>query len=170
MTRRLLDVFGLSMISDLPGDSFGGMVDVLNHPQSSSQEPPHGPYYANQSPFGNHFTALVVQLSSSLAHGADSLITFFTKNLPPQKMATFERALRPLLQEVGRRIMAWVLNHMEPERPEEMPTRLWLKGQAQSSSRFPCHLCGVKPTVSRGLTHGAPGPPDGEPREACDSL
>ncbi len=45
------------MISDLPGDSFGGMVDVLNHPQSSSQEPPHGPYYADQSPVGNHFTA-----------------------------------------------------------------------------------------------------------------
>ena len=75
---------------------------------------------------------LVVQLSSSLAHGARRIDHFLHQEPTPQKMATFERELRTLLQEVGRRIMAWVLNHMEPERPEEMPTRLWLQGREHS--------------------------------------
>src|SRR5437867_11087533 len=78
---------------------------------------------------------LVVQLSSSLAHGARLIDHFLHPEPPPQKMATFERALRTLLQEVGRRIMAWVLNHMEPERPEELPTRLWVQGQASRRRR-----------------------------------
>ena len=73
---------------------------------------------------------LVVQLSGSLAHGARLIDQFLHEEPRPQKMATFERELSALLREVGRRIMAWVINHMEPECPEEMPSRLWLKGQA----------------------------------------
>ena len=78
---------------------------------------------------------LVVQLSSSLAHGARRIDHLLHQEPTPQKTATFERELRTLLQEVGRRMMAWVLNHMEPERPEEMPARLWLKGQASRRRR-----------------------------------
>jgi hypothetical protein len=78
---------------------------------------------------------LVVQLSSSLAHGARLIDHFLHQEPTPQKTATFARELRTLLQEVGRRIMAWVLNHMEPERPEEMPARLWLKEQAYRRRR-----------------------------------
>jgi hypothetical protein len=78
---------------------------------------------------------LVVQLSSALAHGARLIDHFLHQEPTPQKMATFERELRTLLQEVGRRIMAWVLNHMEPEGPEEMPARLWWKGQAYRRRR-----------------------------------
>jgi len=44
-------------------------------------------------------------------------------------MATFEQALSTLLREVGRRIMAWVLSHIEPQRPEEMPSRLEFQGR-----------------------------------------
>jgi hypothetical protein len=39
-------------------------------------------------------------------------------------MATFARKLHALLREVGRRMMAWVLHHMEPECPEEA-RRAW---------------------------------------------
>ena len=56
---------------------------------------------------------LVVQLSSSLAHGARLIAHFLHQESTPQKMATFERALRTLLQEVGRRIMAWVALHQK---------------------------------------------------------
>jgi hypothetical protein len=31
--------------------------------------------------------------------------------------------------------MTWVLNHMEPERPEDMPSRLWFEGQASRRRR-----------------------------------
>jgi hypothetical protein len=47
----------------------------------------------------------------------------------PQKMATFEWALSALLREVGRRIMAWVLNHVEPENTDEAPSRLPWEGR-----------------------------------------
>jgi hypothetical protein len=78
---------------------------------------------------------LVVQLSRSLAHGARRIDHLLHQEPTPQKLATFERELRTLLQEVGRRMMAWVLNHIEPERPEEMPARLWLKGQTSRRRR-----------------------------------
>ena len=50
-------------------------------------------------------------------------------------MAAFEQALRTLLQEVGRRIMAWVINHLEPTCPEEMPARLWWTGRVYRRRR-----------------------------------
>jgi len=67
---------------------------------------------------------LVGQLSGSLAHGARLIDQCLHQDPTPQKMATFEQELSTLLREVGRRIMAWVLNHIEPQRPEEMPSRL----------------------------------------------
>jgi hypothetical protein len=78
---------------------------------------------------------LVVQLSGSLAQGAKLIDQFLHQEPTPQTTATFEQALRTLLQEVGRRIMAWVINHMEPACPEEMPSRLWWKGQVYRRRR-----------------------------------
>ena len=78
---------------------------------------------------------LVVQLSGSLAHGAKLIAQFLDHEPTPQQMVTFERELRVLLREVGRRIVAWVLNHVEPECPEEAPARLWWKGQAYRRRR-----------------------------------
>ena len=54
---------------------------------------------------------LVVQLSGPLAQGVRLLDQFLHDELTPRAMAEFERKLRALLREVGRRIMAWVLNH-----------------------------------------------------------
>ena len=78
---------------------------------------------------------LVVQLSGSLAHGAQLVAQFLDQEPTPQTMATFERELRALLQEVGRRIVAWVFNHLEPECPEDAAPRLWWKGQAYRRRR-----------------------------------
>jgi hypothetical protein len=76
-----------------------------------------------------------VQLSGSLAHGAKLVAQFLDQEPTPQTMATFEWELRALLQEVGRRIVAWVLNHLEPECPEDAAPRLWWKGQAYRRRR-----------------------------------
>jgi hypothetical protein len=78
---------------------------------------------------------LVVQLSGSLAHGAKLIDQFLQQEPTPQHMATFERELHMLLRAVGRRIMAWVVNHMEPACAEEMPSRLWWQGQAYRRRR-----------------------------------
>ena len=50
-------------------------------------------------------------------------------------MAVFERELSVLLREVGRRIVAWVLNHLEPADPEEAPSPLWFQGRAYRRRR-----------------------------------
>lgn len=78
---------------------------------------------------------LVVQLSGSLAHGAKLIAQCLDQEPTPQKMAAFERELRVLLREVGRCIVAWVLNHLEPEGPEEAPSHLWFKGRAYRRRR-----------------------------------
>jgi hypothetical protein len=77
----------------------------------------------------------VGQLSGSLAHGAKLIDQCLQQEPTPQHMATFERELPMLLREVGRRIMAWVLHHLEPACAEEMPSRLWLQGQASRRRR-----------------------------------
>src|SRR5919206_4013657 len=78
---------------------------------------------------------LVVQLSGSLARGAKLIDHFLHHEPTPQQMATFERELSALLREVGRRIVAWVLNHVEPDCPDEAPSRLWWKGEAYRRRR-----------------------------------
>jgi hypothetical protein len=76
-----------------------------------------------------------VQLSGSLAHGAKLIAQFLDHEPTPQQMMTFEQELRGLLREVGRRIVAWVLNHVEPECPKDAPARLWWKGQTYRRRR-----------------------------------
>ena len=78
---------------------------------------------------------LVVQLSGSLAQGAKLIDQCIHQEPTPQKMAAFEQALSLLLQEVGRRIMVWVLHHLEPAEAEAMPSRLWWQGQAYRRRR-----------------------------------
>jgi hypothetical protein len=72
---------------------------------------------------------LVVQLSGSLAQGVRLIQQCLREELTPQKMATFEGELSALLREVGRRIMAWVLNHLEPEHTAAAPSRVQWEGR-----------------------------------------
>jgi hypothetical protein len=78
---------------------------------------------------------LVGQLSGSLAHGVRLIDQCLHQEPTPQQMALFERDLWALLREVGRRVMAWVLNHLEPDDPHEAPSRLWWKGHAYRRRR-----------------------------------
>lgn len=72
---------------------------------------------------------LVVQLSGSLTQGVRLIDQCLHEELTPQKMAQLEWALSALLREVGRRIMGWVLNHVEPENPEAAPSRVHFEGR-----------------------------------------
>ena len=76
-----------------------------------------------------------MQLSGSLARGAKLIDQCLHQEPTPQQMAAFERELSALLREVGRRIVAWVIDHMESDDPDEMPSRLWFKGQAYRRRR-----------------------------------
>jgi hypothetical protein len=72
---------------------------------------------------------VVVQLSSSLAQGVRLIEQLLHDAPTPQKLAAFEWAMRKLLREVGRRIMAWVLHHVEPEPSTEAPSRVQFAGR-----------------------------------------
>jgi hypothetical protein len=78
---------------------------------------------------------LAMQLSGSLARGTKLIDQCLHHEPTPQQMATFERELSTLLREVGCRIVAWVLNHLESDDPDEVPSRLWFKGQAYRRRR-----------------------------------
>lgn len=70
------------------------------------------------------FEPLVMQLSGSLARGVRLIDQFIQDEPTPQKMMAFEHELSTLLREVGRRIMAWTLNRLEPENDHEAPSRV----------------------------------------------
>jgi hypothetical protein len=81
------------------------------------------------------FESLVKQLSSSLARGARLIDQFIHETPTPQQMMTFESELSALLREVGRRIMAWTLNRLEPEADEEAPARVEFEGRCYRRRR-----------------------------------
>lgn len=74
------------------------------------------------------FEPLTMQLSGSLARGVRLIDQFVQDEPTPQKMMTFERELSALLREVGRRIMAWTLNRLEPENEAEAPSHVQFEG------------------------------------------
>ena len=67
------------------------------------------------------FESLVMQLSGLLARGTRLLDRFVHAEPTPETTMAFERELSALLREVGRRIMAWTLNRLEPDADNEAP-------------------------------------------------
>jgi hypothetical protein len=75
------------------------------------------------------YEALVMQLSSLLARGTRLLERFVHAEPTPEATMAFERELTDLLREVGRRIMAWTLNRLEPDADHEAPLRVSFEGR-----------------------------------------
>ena len=78
---------------------------------------------------------LAMELSGSLAHGAKLVDQVLHQEPTPQRMMQFERELSDLLREVGRRIVSWVVNRLEPERDSEAPSRVEFKGRGYRRRR-----------------------------------
>jgi hypothetical protein len=83
------------------------------------------------------FEPLVRQLSGALARGVRLIDQFVQDEPTPQKMMTFERELSALLRAVGRRIMAWGLNRLEPANDDEAPSRVQFEGRLSRRRRQP---------------------------------
>jgi hypothetical protein len=75
------------------------------------------------------FESLVMQLSGSLARGTRLIHQFVQTEPTPKSTTVFELELYALLREVGRRIMAWTLNHLEPDVDTEAPARVAFEGR-----------------------------------------
>ena len=83
------------------------------------------------------FESLVTQLSSSLARGARLIDQFVHTEPTPQNTMAFELELVALLREVGRRIMAWTLNHLEPDIDPEAAPRIEFEGRLYRRRKHP---------------------------------
>ncbi len=81
------------------------------------------------------FAPLVMQLSSSLARGTRLMDQFVHAEPTPETTMAFARELNALLREVGRRMMAWTLNRLEPEADEEAPSRIAFEGRLSRRRR-----------------------------------
>ena len=75
------------------------------------------------------FEPLVRQLSGSLARGVRLIEQFLHDEPTPQKMMTFEHELSVLLREVGRRILTWTLNRLEPANDDVAPSQVQFEGR-----------------------------------------
>ena len=89
------------------------------------------------------FEPLVMELSGSLARCTQLLERFIKAEPTPATTMAFERALNRLLREVGRRIMAWSLNRLEPEAADEAPSRVVFEGRLYRRRRKHPHVVGT---------------------------
>jgi hypothetical protein len=89
------------------------------------------------------YESLVMQLSSLLARGTRLLERFVHAEPTPEATMAFERELSDLLREVGRRIMAWTLNRLEPDADNEAPLRVSFEGRLYRRRRQHPHVVGT---------------------------
>jgi hypothetical protein len=89
------------------------------------------------------FEPLVRQLSGSLARGVRLIEQFLHDEPTPTTTMIFERDLSALLREVGRRIMAWTLNRLEPPADSEAPSRVSFEGRLYRRRRKHPHVVGT---------------------------
>src|SRR5918994_7606350 len=95
--------------------------------------PPRSPSMIHPTPtkvlLTTTFESLVMQLSGLLARGTRLLDRFVHAEPTPATTMAFERKLSALLREVGRRIMPWTLNRLEPEADADAPSRVAFEGR-----------------------------------------
>src|ERR687893_205992 len=89
------------------------------------------------------FESLVMQLSGLLARGTRLIDQFVQAEPTPTTTMAFERELSALLREVGRRIMTWTLNRLEPKTDSEAPLRVSLEGRLYRRRRQHPHVVGT---------------------------
>jgi hypothetical protein len=89
------------------------------------------------------FESLVMQLSGLLARGTRLIDQFVQAEPTPTTTMAFERELSALLREVGRRIMAWTLNRLEPEADDDAPSRVAFEGRLYRRRRKHPHIVGT---------------------------
>src|ERR687895_2046341 len=123
--------------------TFGEMMEVF----ISIMTPTRSPSMIHPTPtktlLTTTFESLIIQLSSLLARGTRLLDRFVHAEPTPEATLAFERELSDLLREVGRRIMAWTLNRLEPDADTEAPLRVSFEDRLYRRRRQHPHVVGT---------------------------
>src|ERR671916_1021106 len=124
-------------------DTFGEMIEVFISIISPSRSPSMIHSMPIKTLLTTTFNSLVMQLSSLLARGTRLLERFVHAEPTPATTMAFERELSELLREVGRRIMAWTLNRLEPDADNAAPLRVSFEGRLYRRRRQHPHVVGT---------------------------
>jgi hypothetical protein len=72
---------------------------------------------------------LLIQVWPVVLRVARLVACFRRRSASPEAMFQFETELQDLLREIGRRIVEWTVNHLEPEDRHDMPQHLTWEGE-----------------------------------------
>jgi hypothetical protein len=99
-----------------------------------------------------HFTTslfpLTVRLIPSIAQIGRLIVRFRRADLNPRVVHRFEAQLQELVRELGRIILEWTLNHLEPHDRKDMPKQvqvqgLWYRRRSKTPNRSVATLFGT---------------------------
>lgn len=57
------------------------------------------------------------------------VLSFLSNPIDPQAAYEFEKALQDAAREVNREVVQWTYNHIEPEDPQSIPSRIYVDGE-----------------------------------------
>ena len=80
------------------------------------------------TPFATSLWALTVRLVPVITQIGRLIVRFRRTDLTPQACHQFETQLQELLRELGRIIVEWTFNHLEPRDKKEMPNQICFQG------------------------------------------
>jgi hypothetical protein len=100
------------------------------------------------TPFAASLVPLTLRLLPGIAQVAQLIVAFRTAESTPSACHTFETQLQGMLRELGRIIVDWTYNHIEPDDPHLMPDHLrfdgdWYRRRAKSPNRSVATLFGT---------------------------
>jgi len=81
------------------------------------------------TPFASVLIPLTCRLIPHIADIAREIQQFRSGEPTPQAAYDFENRIEVRLRQIGREIVEWVYNHLEPQEPERMPIHLHFDGQ-----------------------------------------
>jgi len=100
------------------------------------------------TPFATSLWALTVRLIPVITQIGRLIVRFRRADLTPQACHQFETQLQELLRELGRIIVEWTFNHLEPRDKKDMPNEicfqgLWYRRRFKSPNRTVATLFGT---------------------------
>jgi hypothetical protein len=80
------------------------------------------------TPFVTSLFPLTVRLISVITQIGRLIVPFRRADLTPQACHQFETQLHEQLRELGRIIVEWTFNHLEPHDRRDLPNQIWFQG------------------------------------------
>src|SRR3954453_14882273 len=100
--------------------------------------------------FATSLFPLTVRLIPVIAQFGRLIVRFRRADVTPQACHQFETQLQALLRELGRIIVEWTFNHLEPHDRRDMPTQrgfqgVWYRRRSKTPNRTVATLFGTIP-------------------------